>query len=162
MTIDVTKMISFQRVRPGEPLLADRYITNPQYGVYGSGPPVAPADDTNEPQVPLLDRHALTFLEEVGEGCFGKVHKGTYLPNELIGSVLTLFSDFNCIFVVSGLLRASSGELVVAIKVLKESASRSAEEDFVREVSIMSAFRHDNILTLVGVVYRSKSDIEIC
>jgi serine/threonine protein kinase len=45
---------------------------------------------------------------------------------------------------------------VVAIKVLKESAGRSAEEDFVREVSIMSAFRHPNILTLVGIVYRGK------
>lgn len=42
----------------------------------------------------------------------------------------------------------------MAIKVLKESAGRSAEEDFVREVSIMSAFRHPNILSLVGVVYR--------
>lgn len=73
-------------MRPGEPLLAERYITNPQYGVCGAIPVPAPspgtiggaptADDTNEPQVPLLDRHALTFLEEVGEGCFGKVHKG--------------------------------------------------------------------------------------
>lgn len=40
---------------------------------------------------------------------------------------------------------------------LKESASRSAEEDFVREVSIMAAFRHENILSLVGVVYRGKN-----
>ncbi|KAJ2944619.1 hypothetical protein O0L34_g3972 [Tuta absoluta] len=124
------------RVRPGEPLLAERYITNPQYGVYGAGSlaavtagtPQAIADDTHEP-VPLLDRHALTFLEEVGEGCFGKVHKG--------------------------LLRTGDGEDIVAIKVLKESAGRSAEEDFVREVSIMSAFRHPNILSLVGVVYRN-------
>ncbi|XP_026756936.1 muscle, skeletal receptor tyrosine-protein kinase-like isoform X1 [Galleria mellonella] len=125
--------------RSGEPLLAERYITNPQYGVYGAGPVAAPAsiagtvgpisaDDTNDPQVPLLDGNALTFLEEVGEGCFGRVHKG--------------------------LMRSNTGEQVVAIKVLKESANRSAEEDFVREVSIMSAFRHPNILTLVGVVYR--------
>lgn len=66
-------------MRPGEPLLAERYITNPQYGVYGPNPVAVqgtPADDTNEPQVLLLDRNALTFLEEVGEGCFGKVHKG--------------------------------------------------------------------------------------
>ncbi|CAH0689522.1 unnamed protein product [Chilo suppressalis] len=116
--------------RPGEPLLAERYISNPQYGVYSAGQSVAVvADDETGEQVPLLDRNALTFLEEVGEGCFGKVHKG--------------------------LLRANSGESVVAIKVLKESAGRSAEEDFVREVSIMSAFRHPNILTLVGVVYRN-------
>lgn len=47
----------------------------------------------------------------------------------------------------------------MAIKVLKESVGRSAEEDFVREVSIMSAFRHPNILSLIGVVYRG---IEFC
>ncbi|CAH0700752.1 unnamed protein product [Spodoptera exigua] len=123
------------RVRPGEPLLAERYITNPQYGVYGAGnlpipgtPGVMDTDDTNKSQVQLLDRNALTFLEEVGEGCFGKVHKG--------------------------LLRTTTDEQVVAIKVLKESAGRNAEEDFVREVSIMSAFRHPNILALVGVAYR--------
>ncbi|XP_004929369.3 tyrosine-protein kinase transmembrane receptor Ror isoform X1 [Bombyx mori] len=124
------------RVRPGEPLLAERYITNPQYGVYGAGatatgtgPANGPiVDDTTEPRVPLLDRSALTFLEEVGEGCFGKVHRG--------------------------LLRVNDLEQEVAIKVLKESAGRSAEEEFIREVSIMSAFRHSNILTLVGVVYK--------
>ncbi|XP_049873784.1 tyrosine-protein kinase transmembrane receptor Ror-like isoform X2 [Pectinophora gossypiella] len=107
------------------------------YGVYGAGslPTASTApgstmggDDTNNERVPLLDRHALTFLEEVGEGCFGKVHKG--------------------------LLRTNNGEEIVAIKVLKESAGRTAEEDFVREVSIMSAFRHNNILALIGVVYR--------
>lgn len=43
---------------------------------------------------------------------------------------------------------------IVAIKVLKESASREAEEDFMREVDIMSAFRHANILSLIGVVLR--------
>ncbi|XP_022116491.2 muscle, skeletal receptor tyrosine protein kinase isoform X1 [Pieris rapae] len=123
------------RIRPGEPLLAERYITNPQYGVCGAGALVVPGSpathhggDATEPEVKLLDRSALTFLEEVGEGCFGKVHKGV--------------------------LRVDHGEQVVAIKVLKESAGRSAEEDFVREVSIMSAFRHPNILSLVGVVYR--------
>ncbi|KAG7311677.1 hypothetical protein JYU34_002730 [Plutella xylostella] len=126
------------RVRPGEPLIAERYIRNPHYGFYragtmsSTGTPGLPAngngDDNGEPHVPLLDRNALTFLEEVGEGCFGKVHKG--------------------------ILRTNNGEEIVAVKVLKESAGRSAEEDFVREVSIMSAFRHPNILTLLGVVYR--------
>ncbi|XP_073941521.1 uncharacterized protein isoform X2 [Choristoneura fumiferana] len=128
------------RVRPGEPLLAERYITNPQYGVCGTGTAAAPAaapaspnllsSEVTNDQVPLLDSNALTFLEEIGEGCFGKVHKG--------------------------LLRLEDDEQVVAIKVLKESAGRSAEEDFVREVSIMSAFRHPNILSLIGVVHREE------
>lgn len=43
---------------------------------------------------------------------------------------------------------------IVAIKVLKENASREAEEDFLREVEIMSAFRHPNILSLLGMLIR--------
>jgi serine/threonine protein kinase len=43
----------------------------------------------------------------------------------------------------------------VAIKMLKDNAGRTAEEDFFREVNIMSSFRHENILTLIGVVPKS-------
>ncbi|XP_026475323.1 tyrosine-protein kinase transmembrane receptor Ror-like [Ctenocephalides felis] len=53
-----------------------------------------------------------------------------------------------------GELRNESRCDTVAIKVLKDTAGREAEEDFLREVDIMSAFRHDNILTLIGVVMR--------
>ena len=42
----------------------------------------------------------------------------------------------------------------VAIKVLKETASRETEEDFMREVEIMSSFKHKHILSLLGVVVR--------
>lgn len=44
--------------------------------------------------------------------------------------------------------------LPVAVKVLKETASREIEEDFLREVDVMSTFRHENILALLGVVPR--------
>lgn len=44
------------------------------------------------------------------------------------------------------------------MKVLKESASREAEEDFMREVEIMSTFRHENILSLIGVVLRDSGN----
>ena len=40
----------------------------------------------------------------------------------------------------------------VAVKVLKEGASRETRDDFKREVEIMSAFDHTNILKLLGVV----------
>ncbi len=40
----------------------------------------------------------------------------------------------------------------VAVKVLKEGASREIREDFKREVDITSAFDHPNILKLIGVV----------
>ncbi|CAH1369310.1 tyrosine-protein kinase transmembrane receptor Ror-like isoform X2 [Tenebrio molitor] len=80
--------------------------------------------------VPLLRKETLKFISEIGEGCFGKVYKGE-------------------------LLTESSDQVeIVAIKVLKENATREAEEDFIREVEIMSAFRHNNILSLLGMVVR--------
>lgn len=44
--------------------------------------------------------------------------------------------------------------IVVAIKILKKEATREAEEDFFREVDIMSTFRHPNILSFIGVVLK--------
>ena len=48
---------------------------------------------------------------------------------------------------------------LVAVKVLKEGASRETREDFKREVEIMSSFDHENILKLIGVVAIGKSRI---
>jgi len=45
----------------------------------------------------------------------------------------------------------------VAIKMLKSSASREAEEDFMREVEVMSSFHNEHILTLIGIVLRGKN-----
>lgn len=99
-------------------LVPERYAPNPQYSACSST------------TVPILQRETLKFLNEIGEGCFGKVFKGE-LHNE------------------------TNDQLeIVAIKVLKESATREIEEDFFREVDIMSAFRHKNILSLLGVVLR--------
>ena len=44
----------------------------------------------------------------------------------------------------------------IAVKVLKEGVSNEAREDFEREVEIMSAFDHENILKLLGIVTDSK------
>ncbi|XP_069705196.1 tyrosine-protein kinase transmembrane receptor Ror-like isoform X2 [Periplaneta americana] len=102
-------------------LVPNRYTPNPQYSA------CAVPDAMLVPQLP---RETLCFVQEIGEGCFGKVYKGE--------------------------LRREDNQQpeVVAIKVLKESATCEAEEDFMREVDIMSAFRHSNILSLVGVVLR--------
>lgn len=60
-------------------------------------------------------------------------------------------------FVSGELLSEDTDQIeIVAIKVLKDSATREAEEDFLREVEIMSAFRHPNILSLLGVVLRGE------
>ncbi|XP_019871116.2 tyrosine-protein kinase transmembrane receptor Ror [Aethina tumida] len=101
------------------PLLAERYALNPQYSACtGAG-------------VPVLRKETLKFINEIGEGCFGKVYKGELLLSEQYEKTE-----------------------IVAIKVLKETATREAEEDFLREVEIMSAFTHPNILSLLGVVLR--------
>ncbi|XP_015121598.1 tyrosine-protein kinase transmembrane receptor Ror [Diachasma alloeum] len=84
------------------------------------------------PEVPILRRDHLVFLYDVGEGCFGKVYKGELCHGDRTE--------------------------IVAVKVLKDSASREAEDDFMREVEIMSTFRHDNILSLIGVVLRDSSN----
>lgn len=62
-----------------------------------------------------------------------------------------------------GELRREDGQQpeIVAVKVLKETATREAEEDFMREVDIMSAFRHSNILSLIGVVLRGKTCLSV-
>ncbi|CAH1992456.1 unnamed protein product [Acanthoscelides obtectus] len=102
-------------------LVAERYAPNPQYSTCSAA------------GVPVLRKETLSFLKEVGEGCFGKVFKGELLSDD--------------------------GEQVriVAIKVLKDTANREAEEDFLREVEIMSAFRHPNILSLLGVVLKDEN-----
>lgn len=67
---------------------------------------------------------------------------------------VTILPSFN--FFISGELIAEDTDEIrtVAVKVLKDSANKEAEEDFLREVEIMSAFRHPNILSLLGVVLK--------
>ncbi|CAB0031053.1 unnamed protein product [Trichogramma brassicae] len=101
-------------------LLANKYTPNPQYFTCAS------------PEVPILPRESLVFLQDIGEGCFGKVFKGEWICGD--------------------------SRDIVAIKVLKDTASREAEEDFMREVDIMSTFRHENILSLIGVVERDSTN----
>ncbi|XP_014253444.1 NT-3 growth factor receptor-like [Cimex lectularius] len=75
----------------------------------------------------VLPRDSIIFQNVIGEGCFGKVYKGELtLQNKNVNTV--------------------------AIKVLKDSATKEAEDDFMREVEIMTSFHHSNILSLLGVV----------
>ncbi|XP_031843455.1 muscle, skeletal receptor tyrosine-protein kinase [Nomia melanderi] len=101
-------------------LLANKYTPNPQYFSCAS------------PEVPIVQRESLIFVQDIGEGCFGKVYKGE--------------------------LCVGDSKEIVAIKVLKDSASREVEEDFIREVDIMSTFRHSNILSLKGIVPRDPNN----
>uniref|UniRef100_A0A0A9Z5Y9 Tyrosine-protein kinase receptor n=2 Tax=Lygus hesperus TaxID=30085 RepID=A0A0A9Z5Y9_LYGHE len=68
----------------------------------------------------------IRFIQELGEGAFGKVYKG-----EIVGT--------------------GDEPLLVAIKTLKENASAKTTSDFRREVDLMCELRHENIVCLLGV-----------
>ncbi|XP_069938737.1 uncharacterized protein [Cherax quadricarinatus] len=110
-------------------LLTYNFASNPNY--YAQSPDALPLHTL---AVQLINAEQIAFIGELGEGCFGKVYKGTYGPRcpEDAGGETT--------------------NLTVAVKVLKESAGMEAEADFLREVEIMSSFRHENILSLIGIV----------
>lgn len=81
------------------------------------------------PQYTLQDVH---FVEELGEGAFGKVYKGE-------------------------LVQHGSGEKIyVAVKALKENASVKTQADFKREIELISDLRHDNIVCILGVVLKEE------
>ncbi|XP_026821320.1 tyrosine-protein kinase transmembrane receptor Ror-like [Rhopalosiphum maidis] len=76
--------------------------------------------------IPYLSKTCISSMVEIGQGFFGKVYKGV--------------------------LQQTDGKYeTVAIKVLKDHTNLEAKEDFMREVEIMTYFRHPNILTLIGV-----------
>ncbi|KAE9525166.1 hypothetical protein AGLY_014410 [Aphis glycines] len=76
--------------------------------------------------IPYLSKSCISSMVEIGQGFFGKVYKGV--------------------------LQHTDGKYeTVAIKVLKDHTNSEAKEDFMREVEIMTYFRHPNILTLIGV-----------
>uniref|UniRef100_A0A0K8ST81 Tyrosine-protein kinase receptor n=1 Tax=Lygus hesperus TaxID=30085 RepID=A0A0K8ST81_LYGHE len=100
----------------------DKFTTNPQYTV--SLPELQAPNVVHLPQLP---RDAIRFENVIGEGCFGKVYKGKLIIQD-------------------------DEDQTVAMKLLKESATPEAEEDFMREVEIMASFQHPNILSLLGFV----------
>ncbi|XP_045603194.1 tyrosine-protein kinase transmembrane receptor Ror isoform X1 [Procambarus clarkii] len=73
------------------------------------------------------------FMQELGEGAFGKVYKG-----ELQG------------------VSPDGSSVLVAIKTLKENATAKTRQDFHREVDLMTDLRHPNIVCLLGVVMKEE------
>uniref|UniRef100_A0A6A7FQ23 Tyrosine-protein kinase receptor n=1 Tax=Hirondellea gigas TaxID=1518452 RepID=A0A6A7FQ23_9CRUS len=71
------------------------------------------------------------FMQELGEGAFGKVYRGE----------LRLHS-------------ADTSTIPVAVKTLKENAALKTRQDFHREVELMTDLRHPNIVCLMGVVLK--------
>ncbi|KDR16037.1 Tyrosine-protein kinase transmembrane receptor ROR1, partial [Zootermopsis nevadensis] len=76
---------------------------------------------------------SVRFIQELGEGAFGKVYKG-----EVNAGV------------------AGEVPLLVAIKALKENATPKTQADFRREVELMTDLHHPNIVCLLGVVMKGE------
>ena len=72
---------------------------------------------------------SIRFMQELGEGAFGKVYQG-----ELIGMI-------------------GPGATLVAIKTLKPGANQKTRSDFQREADLMTDLRHPNIVCLIGVSF---------
>ena len=79
---------------------------------------------TRAMEIPL---GSLRFIQELGEGAFGKVYKG-----ELSAG-------------------GRGNNSLVAIKTLKPGANQKTRSDFVRESELMADMRHPNIVCLIGV-----------
>ncbi|KAF5286190.1 hypothetical protein FQA39_LY16360 [Lamprigera yunnana] len=80
--------------------------------------------------VPHYTYKEVAFLEELGEGAFGKVYKGE--------------------------LKTKAGKTIVAVKSLKENASAKTQADFQREIELISELKHPNIICLLGVVIKQE------
>ena len=82
-------------------------------------------------RVPQYTLQDVRFVEELGEGAFGKVYKGE--------------------------LTQKNGERIfVAVKALKENASAKTQADFKREIELISDLKHDNIVCILGVVLKEE------
>ncbi|ALC39199.1 Ror, partial [Drosophila busckii] len=78
-------------------------------------------------RIPHFTLQDVEFLEELGEGAFGKVYKGQ-------------------------LTQTNKKTVNVAIKALKENASVKTQQDFKREIELISDLKHQNIVCILGVI----------
>ncbi|XP_034100680.2 tyrosine-protein kinase transmembrane receptor Ror [Drosophila albomicans] len=78
-------------------------------------------------RIPHFTLQDVEFFEELGEGAFGKVYKGQ-------------------------LKQANKKIVNVAIKALKENASVKTQQDFRREIELISDLKHQNIVCILGVI----------
>lgn len=82
---------------------------------------------TQQNSIPNYSLRDVRFVEELGEGAFGKVYKGE-------------------------LAKPNGEKLFVAVKALKENALPKQQQDFCREIELISELRHANIVCILGVI----------
>lgn len=122
----------------------ERFTNNPEYdwnsdrtdqGSTGSDTTqLLQPSDQYKPFV-IIRPEWIELKQEIGEGCFGKVFRGSLRRTEAARH----FDDE-----------------AVAVKVLKAAAGPAAQEDLLQEAEIMASFSHPNILSLKGIVINGK------
>ncbi|CAK8673353.1 unnamed protein product [Clavelina lepadiformis] len=90
---------------------------------------------------PEFSRDRLKFVEKLGEGQFGEVQLCEAHP-----SLRDLVEEDE--FQLPG---SEDAPVLVAVKALREGASRNAKEDFLKEVRIMSRLQDPNIVRLLAI-----------
>ncbi|XP_053328314.1 discoidin domain-containing receptor 2-like [Spea bombifrons] len=141
---DLTKSTPHQGFQNSVPHYAETDIVNLQ-GVTGNNMYAVPAltvDSLTKKDISVgeFPRNQLRLKEKLGEGQFGEVHLC-----EVEGLL-----DF---------LEMSSSEFsnqpdLVAVKMLRANVTKTARNDFLKEIKIISRLKHPNIIRLLGVCVR--------
>lgn len=121
----------------------ERLTNNPEYDWNGEEYGGSSGSDTTQllnaadqfkPFV-IIRPEMIQLKQEIGEGCFGKVFRGSLRRQQHPDDV-----------------DQGQEEQLVAVKVLKAQAGPTAQDDLLQEAEIMASFTHPNILSLKGIV----------
>ncbi|OCT65185.1 discoidin domain-containing receptor 2 [Xenopus laevis] len=138
---DLTKSTPHQGFQNSVPHYAETDIVNLQ-GVTGNNMYAVPAvtvDSLTKKDISVgeFPRNQLRLKEKLGEGQFGEVH---LCEAEGLQEFLKMSpNDF------------SDQPNMVAVKMLRTDVTKTARNDFLKEIKIISRLKHPNIIRLLGV-----------
>ncbi|XP_071981324.1 discoidin domain-containing receptor 2-like [Engystomops pustulosus] len=141
---DLTKSTPHQGFQNSVPHYAETDIVNLQ-GVTGNNMYAVPAltvDSLTKKDISVgeFPRNQLRLTEKLGEGQFGEVH---LCEVEGLQDFLEMSSS-DC----------SNQPVLVAVKMLRANVTKTARNDFLKEIKIISRLKHPNIIRLLGVCVR--------
>ncbi|KAJ7308039.1 hypothetical protein JRQ81_008540 [Phrynocephalus forsythii] len=141
---DVTKCTPHQGFQNNVPHYAETDIVSLQ-GVTGNNTYAVPAltvDSLTKKDITVAEfpRQQLRLKEKLGEGQFGEVH--------------LCEADGLLEFLGRASPDASSRAVLVAVKMLRPNVTKTARNDFLKEIKIMSRLKDPNIIRLLGVCVR--------
>nr|XP_008122528.2 PREDICTED: activated CDC42 kinase 1-like [Anolis carolinensis] len=141
---DLTKCTPHQGFQNNVPHYAETDIVSLQ-GVTGNNTYAVPAitvDSLTKKDISVAEfpRQQLRLKEKLGEGQFGEVHLCE--ADGLLEFLGRSSSD------------ASSRPVLVAVKMLRANVTKTARNDFLKEIKIMSRLKDPNIIRLLGVCVR--------